>query len=133
MSSNPDVEHLSPSPPPSSHPHSHSARQVLRHFLHPSGKRVHVAHSPEEAANLRKTLEREREGSAAAGSEEGYDVVLSGTPEHLEHLKTAKEHHEGRREELRGRHQVRFSFHSCVPPTINLQIYSLQTEFFSND
>jgi hypothetical protein len=92
---------------PPHHSPTTTAREVLRHFLHPNGKRVHVAHSPEEAVRLRKTLQRDSAAATTGPEEEGFDVVLSGTREHLETLRYAQNHHENQREELRERHQVR--------------------------
>ncbi|EMC94464.1 hypothetical protein BAUCODRAFT_124086 [Baudoinia panamericana UAMH 10762] len=82
------------------HPPRHygeRAREKLRHFLHPTGKRIHVATDPEEAQRLRLNLSR-------LHHEDEFDVYISGTPEHLEAVRQAREHHEGRRAELMQQH-----------------------------
>ena len=84
---------------PSSH-HVHTgarARERLRHFLHPNGRRIHVANDPQHAEQLRKRLNSVQQN-------EEFDICISGTPEHLEALRHAQTHHENRREELRQRH-----------------------------
>lgn len=73
------------------------ARDRLRHFLHPSGKRIHVANSPDEALRLRQQLSR-------LHNSEEFDVYVSGTPEHLAAVHAARVHHEARREDLRREH-----------------------------
>lgn len=80
------------------HHHGAKARERIRHFLHPDGKRIHVASSPEDAINLRSKLARlHKEGE--------FDVCISGTPEHLDAVRQAREHHEARRDELRTQHK----------------------------
>jgi chromosome segregation ATPase len=59
---------------------------------------VHIALSPEEAQSLRQRLEAVRKG-------ESFDLVISGSPEHLEALRRAHSHHEERRERLREVHK----------------------------
>ncbi|KYG42820.1 hypothetical protein M433DRAFT_146436 [Acidomyces richmondensis BFW] len=83
----------------SPHHHSARARNKLRHFLHPSGKRIHVANSPDEALRLREQLSRLHD-------EEEFDIYVSGTPEHLAAVRAARVYHEARREELRHEHGV---------------------------
>ncbi|TVY12845.1 hypothetical protein LARI1_G008847, partial [Lachnellula arida] len=53
--------------------------------------------SPEEAESLKQRL-------SAIRKDEPFDLVLSGSPEHLEALRQAHTHHESRREALRERH-----------------------------
>lgn len=84
-----------------SHHDHHNARRIrerLRHFLHPNGKRIHVAASPEEADSLRKRLNQ-------IHPSDEFDVYISGTSEHLDALRAAQTHHEYRREQLRTEHQ----------------------------
>ncbi|KAK4547050.1 hypothetical protein LTR36_001271 [Oleoguttula mirabilis] len=81
-----------------SHQHVAKAKEKIRHFLHPDGKRIHVASSPEEAIHLRHKL-------AQLHKDEDFDVCVSGTPEHLDAVRQAREHHEGRRDELRSQHK----------------------------
>lgn len=76
-----DTAHLgSPTPssahhlPHTGHHYASRARQRLHHFLHPdSGKRIHVAASPEEAAKLRRHLAAQHEAHE-------FDVYISGPP-----------------------------------------------------
>lgn len=83
------------------HHHGLHMRERLRHFLHPNGKRIHVAASPEEAANLRRRL-------GQIYTEDDFDIYITGSPEHLEALRTAQSHHEDRRERLRMENQAVF-------------------------
>lgn len=68
--------------------------QRLKSFLLPDGTSVHIALSPEEARTLRQRLQVIREN-------EPFDLVISGSPEHLEALRKAHDHSEARRQELR--------------------------------
>lgn len=61
--------------------HHHRGRR-LRNFLLPDGREVHIALSPEEAESLRQRLE-------AVRKDEPFDLVLNGSPEHLEALRKA--------------------------------------------
>jgi hypothetical protein len=66
-----------------SHLHGHTAKR-LRQFFSPEGKRIHVAHSPDEADNIRKQ-------SVASSEKADFDVVIHGSPEHvciIEHSKS---------------------------------------------
>ncbi|KAI9792970.1 MAG: hypothetical protein M1816_001292 [Peltula sp. TS41687] len=74
--------------------HHHNGRRI-RQFLRPDGRRVHVAHNPEDAIKLKRHLET---------TNEPFDVYLHGSPEHLEALREVHGHHERRREELRSKH-----------------------------
>ncbi|WPG98080.1 Hypothetical protein R9X50_00086600 [Acrodontium crateriforme] len=82
-------------------PHGHHfaarTRERLRHFLHPDGRKIHVASSPEEVAVLRAQLE-------PLHRDQPFDVLISGTPEHLNALREAQTHHEDRRRSLEERH-----------------------------
>ncbi|KXT10484.1 hypothetical protein AC579_8880 [Pseudocercospora musae] len=78
--------------------HTARLRERLRHFLHPNGKRIHVAASPEEADQLKKRL-------GEIHQDHEFDVYISGTSEHLDALREAQSHHEDRRESLRMQHQ----------------------------
>ena len=79
----------------SSHHSQHRARR-LRNFVLPDGRKVHIALSPEEAESLRNRL-------TAIRTDEPFDLVISGSPEHLDALRRAHSHHEERREALRAR------------------------------
>ncbi|KAF8864446.1 hypothetical protein BDZ45DRAFT_669610 [Acephala macrosclerotiorum] len=85
-------------PPVHQHQHnSHHRVRRLRNFLLPDGREVHIALSPEEAETLKQRL-------TAIRKDEPFDLVISGSPEHLEALRKAHSHHETRREALRKRH-----------------------------
>lgn len=76
------------------HHHHHSGRR-LRQFLRPDGRRVHIAHSPEEAEKMKRHLD---------GGDTEFDLYIHGSPEHLEALREVHGHHERLRDELRQRH-----------------------------
>ena len=82
-----------------SHHHHHhlNARARLRHFLHPSGTRVHIADSPVEADDLHRQLSNQP-------TEEPFSIYISGSPEHISAVQESQSHHEARQAELRGRH-----------------------------
>ena len=80
------------------HPHFERAKDRLRHFLHPNGKKIHIADSPQEAVNLRRQLQQ-------VHNDEDFDVVISGGPEHLDYLRKAQAHHEDTRDGLRHQHR----------------------------
>jgi hypothetical protein len=77
-------------------PQNHRGRR-LRNFLLPDGKQIHIAPTPEDAEGLRKRLE-------AIHKDEPFELVVNGSPEHLDALKRAHSHHEQRRKTLRDRH-----------------------------
>jgi len=77
--------------------HKEHRSRRLWNFLLPDGKEVHIALSHEEAESLRKRLE-------AIKKDEPFELVISGSPEHLDALKRAHSHHEQRRQFLRDRH-----------------------------
>lgn len=62
----------------------------------PDGRKVHIVLSPEEAESLRQRL-------TAIQIDEPFDLVISGSPEHLDALRQAHSHHETRREALKAR------------------------------
>jgi hypothetical protein len=59
------------------HPHSHGHNgKRMRHFFSPEGRRIQVAHSPDEAENLRKQ-------STVVNEKDDFDLVIHGSPEHV--------------------------------------------------
>jgi chromosome segregation ATPase len=58
---------------------------------------VHIAPTPEEAEVLRQRLE-------AINKDQPFDLVINGSPEHVDALRRAHSHHEQRRQWLRDRH-----------------------------
>lgn len=101
---------MSPADPPSglsnggtvtpskdSHRHFNHHGRRLRHFIRPSGRHVHIAHTPEEDLKLRKEL-----SSKYTDSE--FDVYIHGTPEHIAAIRELHAYHEAAREKLREEH-----------------------------
>ena len=90
------------SPPPEEHhhhhPHAHHAKEGLRRLVHPDGRKIHIAHTPEEDVKLRKQL------SQQGVPPEEFDVVISGSPEHLAVVRELHAHHSARRDTLRDIH-----------------------------
>jgi hypothetical protein len=100
------------STPPSHHNHNHHlhARSRLRHFLHPSGTRVHIADSPIEADNLHRQLSNPNPNSNpdpnsnSSFHSEPFSIYISGSPEHISAVQESQSHHEARQSELQKRH-----------------------------
>lgn len=89
------------------HHYAARTRERVRHFLHPDGRRIHVASSPEEIASLRKKLTNvHKEGD--------FDILLSGTPEHLDALREAHNHHETRLTDFQKQHGEVYSQFASV-------------------
>ncbi|KAJ9610550.1 hypothetical protein H2200_005327 [Cladophialophora chaetospira] len=86
------------SPPlePHHHPHLEHAKERLRHLIHPDGRKIHIAHTPEEHIKLQNQLRQQ-------GAEQ-FDVVISGSPEHLAIVRELHAHHAARRNTLRELH-----------------------------
>ena len=57
------------------HHHHHTGKR-LRKLLHPSGKTIHVAATPEEHETLKRKLSR-------ADPDADFDIFLRGSPEHV--------------------------------------------------
>ncbi|TAQ88612.1 hypothetical protein B7494_g3044 [Chlorociboria aeruginascens] len=76
---------------------THHRGHRLRNFILPDGRKVHIALSPDEADKLRRRLN-------AIQEDEPFDLVISGSPEHLEALRRAHSHHEERRQALKTKH-----------------------------
>ena len=95
MSDTPPTNGGGSTTPGGHHPHHRGRR--LRNFMLPDGRKVHIALSPEEAESLRQRLN-------VISKDEPFDLVINGTPEHLNALRQAHTHHESQREELRRKH-----------------------------
>ncbi|KAI9661925.1 MAG: hypothetical protein M1821_009165 [Bathelium mastoideum] len=76
--------------------HLHSGKRI-RHFLHPNGKKIHVASSPTDLETLRQTI-------SVIEKECDYELVIHGSQEHIDALRDAHSHHEDRRNTLRQTH-----------------------------
>lgn len=101
------------------HPHHHHLRQAtqrLRQLIHPDGRKVHVAQTPAEADELKRSLPNE--------NEEDIHVCINGTDEHLEALRAIYAHHDERRNELRKRYGEAFE----QSETVILELESLSEE-----
>jgi hypothetical protein len=52
------------------------AGQKIRHFLHPSGRKIHIAQHPEQEQSLRRHL-------SVIHPESEYDIVIHGSDQHV--------------------------------------------------
>jgi hypothetical protein len=93
------------------HHHNHhlNARARLRHFLHPSGTRVHIADSPVEADQLHRQLSNQLSNknnntNNQSSPLEPFSVYISGSPEHLSAVRESQSHHQARETQLRKSH-----------------------------
>jgi hypothetical protein len=110
-------QHLTPTRQQSQHHHHHlNARARLRHFLHPSGTRVHIADSPIEADQLHRRLSNNNQSSAL----EPFSVYISGSPEHLSAVQETQSHHQDRRAKLRNAHGEVWDQFAEVQSELNL-------------
>ena len=62
-------------PAHSRHHHHHTGRR-LRQLLHPDGRKIHIAGSPDEAERLKKSLSEGEKGCK-------FDFVIHGSDEHV--------------------------------------------------
>jgi hypothetical protein len=69
----------------------------LKHFVHPNGRRIHIASTPEEQARLLKELTHEDPNV-------NFDVLIQGTPEAHSVIRELHAHSEARRDSLRLEH-----------------------------
>ncbi|KZF20755.1 hypothetical protein L228DRAFT_284697 [Xylona heveae TC161] len=93
----------------------------LRQFFRPDGRRVHVARSPEELEHLRRNLSTtssrngndarrissiaaEKNSESVEGEQEP-ELMVHGSPEHVEALRESHAHHEARRRALREKYR----------------------------
>ncbi|KAL5415990.1 hypothetical protein PMIN03_002393 [Paraphaeosphaeria minitans] len=87
--------------PATSNAHEHhrllDTGKRLRQIFRPDGTKVHVAGSPEEANHLLKTL-------SATDEDEDTDLVIHGSPEHIDALRHAYQHHTDRHQRLKEDH-----------------------------
>ena len=72
---------------------SHHGRR-LRKLLHPTGKRIHIALTPEEHQRLKSTLSK-------IEPDQNFDVFVHGSAEHLSAVREIHALHEQRRSNLR--------------------------------
>ncbi|RYN20823.1 hypothetical protein AA0115_g10037 [Alternaria tenuissima] len=77
--------------------HGHHTGKRLRHFLRPDGRKVHIASSPDEANHMRRKL-------STAEEKEDFDLVVHGSPEHIEALRHTHAHHTEHRRRLHQDH-----------------------------
>ena len=81
---------------PSRSSRHHHARRLL-HFIRPSGRHVHIAHTPEQHEELRKQL-------TSHYTDQEFDVYIHGTPEHIDAVRELHAYHEAARDRLRAEH-----------------------------
>ena len=77
--------------------YSHHRGQRLRKLLHPDGKRIHIATTPEEHVKLKNELPK-------VEPDENFEIHLHGSPEHLSAVQAIHNFHEQRRQSLRDQH-----------------------------
>ena len=87
----------STSPTGPHHHHGQHTAQRLKKLFHPEGKRIHVAHTPEEHEKLRKLL-------PSVEPDANFEIHLHGSPEHLQAIQQIHAFHEARRQSLRDEH-----------------------------
>ncbi|KAF1844590.1 uncharacterized protein K460DRAFT_335459 [Cucurbitaria berberidis CBS 394.84] len=75
------------------HPHIRHTGKRLRHFLKPDGRKVHIASSPDEADLFNK--------ARSSMSQDDFDLVILGSPEHIEALRGTHAYHEERYKKLK--------------------------------
>ena len=75
---------------------SHHGRR-LRKLLHPNGRRIHIAATPDEHIKLTRTLPK-------IEPDENFEVYIHGSAEHLDAVRQIHAYHEQRRSELRSQH-----------------------------
>lgn len=92
------------------HPHSRSQR--LRHYVHPNGRHIHIAHTPEDHGRLHQELIQEY-------PEQDFDILIQGTSEHFALIRELHSHHETRRESLRQQHGDLFDQFEAVQEELN--------------
>ncbi|KAF1925056.1 uncharacterized protein M421DRAFT_424276 [Didymella exigua CBS 183.55] len=75
------------------HHHLDGAGRRIRHLLLPDGRQVHVAGNPDEARRMGQTLR--------LNEQDNFDLVVHGSPEHIEALRDTHSHHEERHRQLK--------------------------------
>ncbi|KAG4419008.1 hypothetical protein IFR04_007869 [Cadophora malorum] len=70
---------------------------IWRQFRHPSGRRIHIAATPEEHERLKQELTKSEPDLE-------FDLCIRGSPEHVQMIRELKAHHENRRESIRENH-----------------------------
>jgi hypothetical protein len=77
--------------------HLHHTGRRLRQFLRPDGRRVHIVGNPDEAHRLRKTL-------SETSPKDDFDLIVHGSPEHIEALRHTHAHHSDQHQRFRETH-----------------------------
>lgn len=78
------------------HHRSHHGKR-LRKLLHPNGRRIHIAPTPDEQLRLARDLPK-------VEPDENFDIYLHGSPEHLNVVREIHSHHDRRHSTLRSQH-----------------------------
>ncbi|MCJ1258634.1 hypothetical protein MMC24_006467 [Lignoscripta atroalba] len=76
---------------------SHHPIRRLKQFLRPDGRRVHVVATPEDAETLKHQLSRDPH----AGE---FELIMHGSPEHVNVIREFHAHNEEKRDALREKH-----------------------------
>lgn len=76
--------------------HHNHVSQRIRQIFRPDGRKVHIATSPEDIERLKRVL--------SGTGDVAYELVLHGSPEHIDALKETHAHHERMRESYRQLH-----------------------------
>jgi Bacterial low temperature requirement A protein (LtrA) len=108
--------HTSPESPPGEkdHNHDHHSHLHLHHahhhghrlleFVHPhTGRTIHVVHTPEEFEKKRRELTRE-ETKDSTFSTQNFDLILNGSPEHIDAIRGLHAQHTSHEEKLKEEH-----------------------------
>lgn len=93
---------------------SHRPHRLL-HLIHPTGKHYHVVHHPTEVEPKRRELQKDPKGAFASN----YDIVVYGSPEHLNCIKDVRDHHLQRRDDLREKNTELFEEFDEVHETLD--------------
>ncbi|KAI9893747.1 MAG: hypothetical protein M1814_005963 [Vezdaea aestivalis] len=88
---------MSTTPQNGAAPAHHRGDRLRRLLLRPDGRKVHVASSPEDAQRVHRKL-------SSVQPPEEFDLVIRGTPEHLEAIREAHSHHSQKQEDQRTQH-----------------------------
>ncbi|KAF3032376.1 hypothetical protein E8E12_001949 [Didymella heteroderae] len=81
---------------PHHHHHLHGAGRRIRHLLRPDGRQVHIAKNPDEARRMSQTLR--------LNEKDDFDLVIHGSPEHVEALRHTHSHYEERHRQIKEEH-----------------------------
>ncbi|KAL8827765.1 MAG: hypothetical protein Q9191_002993 [Dirinaria sp. TL-2023a] len=99
---------------------SHHTGKRLRQLLHPNGRRIHIAGSPDEHERLKLQL-------VTSEPDQDFDVCVHGSPEHLAAVREIHSHQEQKREELRQQFPDQYNTFEDVHRQLDLLSNELQS------